>query len=122
MGDGDLAADACDVDDGGAAGSGEWGLLAQVREGRPGGVEGGEEVDLHGLLEDFEGLRFDGAYVDDGGVVDEDVDAAVAGDGFGDEALALFGLGEIGGYEVEVFGSQVGELGEERVLGLLELG
>jgi len=119
VGNGDLSADAGDVDDGGSAGSGERGLLAHVREGGPGGVEGGEEVDLHGLLENFEGLGFDGTDVDDGGIVDEDVDAAVAGDGFGDEALALFWLGEVGGYEVEVFGAEVGELGEEVELGLL---
>src|ERR1700679_3166601 len=69
VGDGDLAADACDIDDGGSARSGEWGLLAQVREGGPDGVEGGEEVGLHGALEDLEGLGFDGADVDDAGVV-----------------------------------------------------
>jgi len=122
VGDGHLAADGGDVDDGGAAGSGERDLLAEVREGGPGGVEGGEEIDLHGALEDVEGLGFDGAYVDDAGVVDEDVDAAEAGDGFVDEALRFFGLGEVGGDEVKVFGTEVGVLGEEGFLGLLELG
>ena len=122
VGDGHLAADGSDVDDGGAAGSGERDLLAEVREGGPGGVEGGEEVDLHGALEDFKGLGFDGADVDDAGVVDEDVDAAIALDGFVDEALGFFGLGEVGGDEVEVFGLEVGVLGEEGFLGLLELG
>jgi len=122
VGDGDLAADARDVDDGGAAVAREWGLRAQVREGGPGGVEGGEKVDLHGALEDVEGLGFDGADVDDAGVVDEDVDAAEAGDGFGDEALRFFGLGEVGGDQVEVFWAEVGKLGEEGGLGLLELG
>ena len=121
VGDGHLAADGSDVDDGGAAGSGEGDLFTQVREGGPGGVEGGEEVDLHGALEDVEGLGFDGAYVDDAGVVDQDVDAAEAGDGFVDEALGFLGLGEVGGYEVEVFGLKVGVLGEEGFLGLLEL-
>ncbi len=86
-------------------------LLAQVRECGPGGVEGGEEVDLHGALEDLEGLGFDGADVDDAGVVDEDVDAAEAGDGFVDEALGFFGLGEVGGDEVEVFGAGGGGAG-----------
>ena len=111
VGDGDLAADAGDVDDGRAAVAGQRSLLAQVREGGPGGVEGGEEVDLHGALEDLEGLGFDGADVDDAGVVDEDVDAAEAGDGFVDEALGFFGLGEVGGDEVEVFGAEVGDVG-----------
>ncbi len=97
-------------------------MLAEVWEGGPGGVEGSEEVDLHGALEDLEGLGFDGAYVDDGGVVDEDVDATEALDGFIDEALRFFGLGEVGGDEVEVFGAEVGELGEEGFLGLLEFG
>jgi len=122
VGDGELAADGGDVDDGGAARSGEWDLLAEVREGGPGGVEGGEEVDLHGALEDVEGLGFDGAYVDDAGVVYEDVDAAVALDGFGDKAPGFFRLGEVGGDEVEVFGAEVGVLGEEGFLSLLELG
>ncbi len=120
--DGDLAADAGDVDDGRAAGSSERSLLAQVREGGPGGVKRSEEVDLHGALEGFEGLRFDGTDVDDAGVVDEDVDASVAVDGFVDEALGFRGLGEVGGDEVKVFGAQVRELGEEICLGLLELG
>ncbi len=119
VGDGDLASDAGDVDDGGAAAAGERCLLAHVGEGGPGGVEGGEEVDLHGALEDFEGLGFDGADVDGGGVVDEDVDAAVAGEGFGDEALAFGGVGEVGGYEVEVFRVEVRVAGEEGGLGLL---
>ena len=120
VGGGDLSADGSDVNDGGAASPDEWGLLAQVREGGPGGVEGGKEVDLHGALEDLEGLGFDGADVDDAGVVDEDVDAAEAGDGFVDEALRFCGLGEVGGDEVEVFGAEVGELVEEDFLGLLE--
>ena len=102
--------------------AGEGLLGAQVGEGGPGGVEGGEEVDLHGALEDLEGLGFDGADVEDAGVVDEDVDAAEAGDGFGDEALGFGGLGEVGGDEVEVVGLEVGELGEEGGLGVLELG
>ena len=122
MRDSDLPADGSDVDDGGAAGSGERGLLAEVREGGPCGVEGGEEVDLHGAFEDLKGLGFDGADVDDAGVVNENVDTAEALDGFVDEALCFFGLGEVSGDEVEVLGAEVGELGEEGFLGLLELG
>jgi hypothetical protein len=122
VGDGDLAADAGDVSDGGAALSGERSLCAHVGEGGPGGVEGCEEVDLHGLLEDFEGLGFDGADFDGGGVVDEDVDAVVAGDGLGYKALAFFWLREVGGYEVEVLGMEMGVAGEEGGLGEFELG
>ena len=59
-------------------------------------VEGGEEVGGHGALVGFEGLVFDGADLDDAGVVDEDVELwpkvlrAVA-----IRALALFGVGEV---------------------------
>ena len=121
VGDGDLAADGGDVDDGGAAWpAGQGRLGAHVREGLPGGVERGEEVDLHGALEGFDGLRLDGADLDDAGVVDEEVDAAEAGDGLGDEAAALVGFGEVGGDEVEVFRLEVGVFGEKRGLGLLE--
>ena len=120
--DGQLAANGGDVHYAGAAAAGERLLGAEVWERGPGGVEGGEEVDLHGALEGGGGLGFDGADFDDAGVVDEDVDTAEAGDGFGDEAAALGGLGEVGGDEVEVFGAEVWVVVDEGGLRLLQLG
>ena len=77
VGHGELAADAGDVDD---AGVGKLGIARfareQVGERGVGGVEGGEEVDIHGAIEGVEGLVFDGTDLDDAGVVDEDVDPA----------------------------------------------
>ena len=93
-----------------------------MRQCCPCGVERGEEVDLHGALEGFGGLRFDGADFDDAGVVDEDIDASKVGDGFGDETAALGGLGQIGGDEVEVGGAEVGMVGQEYLLRLFQLG
>jgi hypothetical protein len=112
--------DAGDVDDGGATGAFERLLLLQVRECGPGGVEGGEEVDLHGGLEGGGGHDLGGTDLDDGGVVDENVDAAEAGDCLGDEALALFGFGEVGGYEQEVIRSDVRVAAKKSGLRLLE--
>ena len=60
--------------------------LEQVGERGVGGVEGGEEVGGHGAAVGGEGLVFDGADLDDAGVVDEDVDAAEVADGVVDEA------------------------------------
>jgi len=120
--DSQLAAYGGDIDDAGATGAGDRLLGAEVWERGPGGVEGGEEVDLHGALEGCGGLGFDGADLDDASVVDEDVDATETGDGFGDEALALGGLSEVGGDEVEVFRGEVWVVVDEGGLGLLELG
>ena len=64
------------------------GLRHHVREGGVGGVERGEEVDLHGALEGLDGLGFEGTDLDDAGVVDEDVDAGEAGHGLEDEVGA----------------------------------
>ena len=95
-------------------------MFPHMRERGPGGVESSEEVDLHGTLEGFDGLGFDGADFDDAGVVDEDVNATEAGDGFGDEALTLGWLGKIGGDEVKVFRSEMGVGCKLCGLGLLQ--
>ena len=95
MGDGHLAADGGDVDDGGAAAvvAIEGRLRKQVGKGGLGGVEGGEEVVLHGGLEGYEGLIFNGSDLDDAGAVDEDVDAPEVSEG---EPNHLFGGGRRG--------------------------
>ncbi len=124
VGNGDLAADAGDVDDGGAAAAGRialQGLLAAHMGQRcPGDIERGEEVHPHGVFEDLQRLGFERADVDDAGVVDEDVDAAEAGDGLCDQALALLRPGQIGSDEVKVPGAEMGKAGEEVRLGLLQ--
>jgi hypothetical protein len=49
-----------------------------------------------------DGLVFDGADLDDAGVVDEDVDATEVGDGVFDEIGGLGGVGEVGGDEEDI--------------------
>ena len=63
VGDGHLAADRRDIDDGGAVrGAGvKRALGEEARQGGEGGVEGGEEVGLHDVFEGGDGLVFDGA-------------------------------------------------------------
>ena len=118
---GQFAADRSNVDDRGAARACERLLRAHVRQCGPGGVERGEEIDMHGPLEGFGGLRFDGADFDDAGVVDQDIDAPEAGDGFSDEAAALGGLGEVGSDEVEVVRGEVRVVFNELGLRLLQV-
>jgi len=97
--DGDLAANGGDVDDA-AAGFVERG--EQVRERSLDGVEGGEEVGLHGAVVGVGGLVFEGADLDDSGVVDEEVDAAEGTDGGFDETCGLGLVGEVAGDEEDV--------------------
>jgi hypothetical protein len=115
VGNGDLAADAGDVDDGGVAV--DVVAAEQVWERGVGGVEGGEEVGGHGAAIGVEGLVFDRAYFDDAGVVDEDVDAAEVADGVVDECGGLDGVGEVGGDEEDVVGRLDGSAVEEGVAG-----
>ena len=115
VGNGELAADAGDVDDGCVAVDGI--AAEQVRERGVGGVEGGEEVGGHGAAVGGEGLVFDGADFDDAGVVDEDVDAAEVADGVVDEHGGLGGVGEVGGDEEDVVGGLDGFAIEEGVAG-----
>ena len=88
---GELAADTGDVDDGGVAVDAVAG--EQVWERGVGRVEGGEEVGGHGAAIGGDGLVFDGADLDDAGVVDENVDAAEVADGVIDEHDRLGGVG-----------------------------
>ncbi len=101
VGDGDLAADGGDVDDRGAA-TVAFFLREHAGEGGLDGVEGGVEVGVHGAVEGFERLVFEGADLDDAGVVDEDVEAAEAGVGLLDDVCGLRGVGEVGGDEEDV--------------------
>ena len=88
---GELAADAGDVDDGGIAVDGF--AVEEMRKRGMGGVEGGEEVGGHGAAVGGDGLVFDGAYFNDAGVVDEDIDTAEVADGVIDEHGGLGGVG-----------------------------
>ncbi len=100
--DGDLAADGGDVDDGAMGGLAGEGQGEQVWDGGVDGVEGGEEVGLHGAVVGVDGLVAEGADLDDAGVVDEDVEAAEGAEGLVDEAVALGGVGEVAGDEEDV--------------------
>jgi hypothetical protein len=115
VGHGEFAADAGDVDDGGITVD----RIAEekVRESSVGGVERGEEVGGHGAAVGGEGLIFDGAYFDDAGVVDEDVDAAEVADGVVDEHDGLGGVGEVRGDEEDIVGGVDGFAIEEGVAG-----
>ena len=97
------------------------GLRKQSRQGCPGGVERGEEVHAHGVLEDLGGEGLDGTDVDDAGVVDEHIDTSEAGKGLGDHALTLGRLRQVRGYEIEVFGAQMWMPLEQCVLRFKEL-
>ena len=119
--DGEFAADAGDVHDAGAA-SGCRKLCHHVGQCGVGCVERGEEVDTHGGFKGFQWLGFEGTDGDDAGIVDENVDAAEAADGFENEVGAGGGIAQVGGDEEEVFGEHVRMLGEEFGLGGFEFG
>ena len=68
------------------------------------GVEGSEEVGVHGAAVGFERLVLDGTNFDDAGVVDEDVDAAEVVDGVIDEIDGLVVVGEVDGDDEDVIG------------------
>jgi len=104
MGDGNLSADGGDVDDRGFA-TVDLCLLEDAGEGGQDGVEGTEEVSVHGALEGDEGLVFNGPDFDDSGVVDEDIDAAEVVVGLVDKVLGLRRIGEIHGDEEDVGGA-----------------
>jgi len=117
VGHGEFAADGSYVDDGGAGGVGFGVSFEHVGEDCVGGVEGGEEVGGHSAAVGGEGLVFDGADLDDAGVIDEDVDAAEVLDGMIDEAGGLGGVGEVGGDEEDVVGGEDGLALEEQMPG-----
>ena len=123
MGNGHFAADGGDVHDGGSAAvvATQRGLREEMRQECLGGVEGGEEVVLHGGLEGLDRLIFDGAYLDDAGAVDEDIHALQMADGELDHGSGGIIIGEIGGQEKDVTGSFYVSAEQERVAGLLQL-
>ena len=84
-------------------------------------MEGGEEVCGHGTAVGGDGLVFDGADLDDAGVVDEDVDPAEVAYGVVDEHDGLGGVGEVCGDEEDVVGRLDGSAIEEGVAGGDEL-
>ena len=112
---GEFAADAGDVDDGSGM------ATEHVGQYRLCGMDGGEEVGGHGSAVGGDGLVFDGADLDDAGVVDEDVDVAEVGDCVFDEAGGLGGVGEVGGDDEDVVGRADGAAAEEGVAGGGEL-
>lgn len=73
----------------------------------------GEEVGGHCAVKGFEGLVFEGADLDDAGVVDKYVDAAEVIDGVLDEAGGLDGIGEVDGDEQDVVGRADGSATQE---------
>ncbi len=73
-----------------------------MRNRRVDGVEGGEEVSLHGALVGFERLIFKGPDFDDACIVDEEVEAAEGFDGLGDQFFCLFGVGQVAGDEENI--------------------
>lgn len=81
------------------------------------GVEGSEEVGSHGAVIRGDGLVFDGADLDDAGVVDEEVDVAKVPDGVVDEVGGLGGVGEVGGDEEDVVRGEDGAALEEEMPG-----
>lgn len=87
--DTDFAADGGNVHDVAAA------ATLHVRQGCLNGVERAEEVDPHGIFEGLERLVLKGGDVDDAGVVDEDIDTAVACDCVGNQMFAVFRFGDV---------------------------
>ena len=87
-GDGHLADDRADVDDGSAVGADEL-------DGFLGGEEEAEDVEVELLVEVLGCDGSDGLEVVDAGVVDEDVDLAVGLFGLGEELLDVFELGDV---------------------------
>jgi MerR family transcriptional regulator/heat shock protein HspR len=118
VGNGDFTSDGGDVNDGGGA---IVRNTEHVGKRRLCGVEGGEEVGGHGATVGGEGLVFDGADLDDAGVVDEDVDATEVGDGVIDEIFGLGGVGEVGGDEKDRLGGADSVAFEQGVAGGDEL-
>ncbi len=85
------------------------------------GVEGGEEVGVHRTPEGVERLVFDGADLNDAGVVDEGVDASEVAEGVVDQALDLRVVGEVDTVDEDVPGGLDGAFVEEGLTGLVEL-
>lgn len=79
-------------------------------------MEGGEKIDGHGFFEEIGGHGLDRADIDDAGVVDQNVQAAEAGEGFIDHAHALGFLRQVAGDEEKVFRAQMGVLLEQAFL------
>ncbi len=100
--DGDLAADGGNVDYGGFAAV-DFLLREHAWERRLDGVEGAVEVGIHGSVKGVEGLVFEGADLDNAGVVDEDIDSTEVNVGLIDQVLDLCGVGEICRNEEDIF-------------------
>jgi len=115
---GELAADAGDVDDGGVAV--DRVAVEEVGKRGVGGVEGGEEVGGHGAAIGGDRLVFNGADLDDTGVVYEDIDAAEVADGVVDEHGGLGGVGEVAWKQEDIVGGLDGFAREESVAGVGE--
>lgn len=90
-GEGDFAGDGADVDDHAVA------AFAHAGDGELGEVEGGEEVELEHVADGFVVGLPGGLIEADAGVVDEDIDAAVVGEGGFDEVAAKIRVGEVAG-------------------------
>ena len=76
-------------------------------------MDGGEEVGGHCAVEGFEGLVFEGADLDDSGVVDKNIDAAEVIDGVLDEAGGLGRVGEVDRNEQDIVGRANGSSVQE---------
>ena len=85
-------------------------------------MECGEEVHPHGLFKLIGCEDLDGTYVDDPGVVNQNIDAAEAGEGLGDHTLAFGWPGQVSRDEIEIFRTQVRMPGQQRCLCSLQIG
>src|SRR5579871_1856881 len=108
---GELAANAGDVDEGPGASA------EHVRQRGLSGVDGGEEISGHCAVKSFEGLVFEGANLDDSGVVDKYVDTAEVIDAVLDEFGGLGGVGEIDRNEEDIVGRANSPAGQKSLAG-----
>ena len=103
-----LSTDGRDVYDGRAAPPTAQSILPlQMGQGRPRRVERRKEVDPHGVFKVLGGHRLDWPHLDHAGVVYEHVNAAKVPYSFEDQPLALGGLRQVGGDQIEVLRLQV---------------
>jgi hypothetical protein len=80
-----------------------------------------EEIGCHGAAEGVKRLIFDGADLNDAGVVDEEVDVAEVPDGMVDEAGGLSGVGEVGRDEENVVRRMDGAALQQETASAIEL-
>lgn len=121
MGNGNLASDAGDVDDAAGGLLAECVALEHVRENGLDGVQRSVEMGFDGALEGVEGLVLEGGYLNDAGVVDEDIELAEGRDCVLDGGDGLCAVGDVGGDEQDAGGVMDGAALEQKLAGAGEL-